>query len=94
MTQKEFWRRARQGRKWAPRNYDGAIRCLNGACPLMAVAVPGRPGVCNATWAAAELGLAPTFAEKVAQGADFRWSQHRRWLLKNLGVRAPHEETR
>lgn len=97
MTQKEFWKRARQRRKWSVLSNatgNSVVRCRNGYCPLGAVEklgskLPGRVS------AAERLGLSVEFTSRVADAADYADNPYREWLLKNLGVggTAPGERT-
>ena len=79
MTYKEFFRKARRGRKWKMAE-DGTIRCRNGYCPLAALTKIWDPGV-----AAEVLGLRPSAAERIAAAAD-SWGETR-WLARNLGIK-------
>lgn len=83
MILKEFFRRARRGRKWRvdPR---GTIRCQRGDSPLAAVAMAWSP-----SFAAERLEFRNReWAYKIAAAADVSDSKYRPWLLKQLGIRA------
>lgn len=80
MTLKEFFRKARRGRKWTV-GTDGSVRCATGLCPLEAVGGRWLPQL-----AANDLGMRYSVTVKISSAADMRSSRHRKWLLKNLGV--------
>ena len=85
MKLKEFFRKARRGRKWRVQKdgWRSKVRCQDGDCPL--TAVTGQWSIFDA---ADQAGLRYATAEKIAIAADDDRSKHRPWLLKHLGVRA------
>jgi hypothetical protein len=88
MTQKEFWRLARNKRVWRI-NLGGLVRCESGLCPLATVVMAlGQvtSAVPPVSAAARILELPWDFARRVAGAADSPRSSNRLWLLKHLGV--------
>ena len=83
MTLREFFRKVRR-RKWAIQ-WNGALRCEDGRCPLGA-ADDDLKGVPSFRGAAKLLGLPIPVARKIARAADMEKSRYRPWLLKNLGI--------
>lgn len=97
MTLKQFFQKARAGRQWTVSDVTGYVRCATHACPLGAAIDAEWPWELQplvGNWKVRALHLPKGAARKIANAADKPRSKYRRWLLKNLGVRAPHEETR
>lgn len=82
MTLKEFFAKARRGRKWMVSCGVKQVRCADGLCPLAAVTGLWAPGA-----AAKKLKIAPAKAWRIASAADYSKHRDRKWLLKNLGVK-------
>ena len=95
MTLKQFFAKARRGRKWKV-TAGGDVRCANGFCPLGAVMRARYTG--GGGWrytpapraAADQLSMRYATAARIAGAADFPTDPNRMWLLKNLGVSVPH----
>lgn len=92
MTLKEFFAKARRGRRWSI-EWNGNVSCRGGFCPLGAVAKIRRADGSfekRPHWetAARILGLRENDADRVLRGSDYARSKQRKWLLKNLGLRA------
>ena len=90
MTLKEFFAKARRGRKWYG-NPGQVVVCDQGFCPLGAVITSDAMGIRYArppigAHEVRALKLPKGAARKIANAADFPRSKNRRWLLKNLGV--------